>query len=39
MILLCKRCLYEWDYKGRKKVAKYRVYVSCPRCHTLVRLK
>jgi Zn finger protein HypA/HybF involved in hydrogenase expression len=30
----CKRCDYEWDYKGKSVW-----YASCPRCKTNVRIK
>lgn len=33
MKLKCKRCEYEWDYKGKR-----RFYATCPDCHTLVKL-
>ena len=31
--LKCKRCGYEWEYKGRK-----RWYATCPDCNTKVRI-
>ena len=35
--LKCKRCGYEWTYKGKKKPERfYHVYVACPRCKTSV---
>lgn len=37
----CKRCEYEWTYKGAKdpEGLDYPVYASCPRCRTPLRLK
>ena len=32
--LKCKRCKYEWDYKGKALF-----YCSCPRCLTKVRTR
>ena len=34
----CKKCEWEWDYKGKKKMKPYKQYISCPRCHSLVKL-
>lgn len=35
----CKRCKHKWEYTGNKKPLKeYPVYVTCPKCRTLVRL-
>ena len=34
----CKGCEWEWEYKGKKKVKPYIQYISCPRCHVLVKL-
>ena len=33
-IMICKKCGYEWEYKG---VAHY--YCCCPRCRSNVRIK
>ena len=38
--LTCKRCERAWDYKGKKKPnKKYFQYTTCPRCHSLVKIK
>ena len=38
--LTCKRCDHRWHYRGRKRPhTRYPVYVSCPRCRTLGRLR
>ena len=39
MKMKCKRCGKEWEYKGKKKVHKeYTQYVTCPKCHTSIKL-
>jgi Zn finger protein HypA/HybF involved in hydrogenase expression len=30
----CKRCLYQWIYKGNGIY-----YTSCPKCHTTVNIR
>lgn len=38
--LACKRCGHSWCYRGLKRPETgYPLYVSCPRCRTLVRLR
>jgi hypothetical protein len=38
--LICKRCKWKWDYKGKRKPnKKYPQYVVCPRCRTTVKLE
>lgn len=34
MKLKCKRCNYEWDYKGNSEW-----YTSCPKCRTTIRVR
>ena len=36
----CKRCDHVWEYDGEKikLIKKYPQYVSCPKCHTSVKL-
>ena len=34
VILKCKRCGYEWDYKGKSEW-----YASCSRCKTSINIK
>lgn len=35
----CKRCGYEWEYRGAKKPNPvYPTYVCCPRCRIQVKL-
>lgn len=37
--LVCKRCQHHWRYRGRKiATPAYPVYVTCPRCLSLVKL-
>ena len=39
MELECKRCRHKWNYQGKKKpIDDYAIYVSCPRCRTVVKL-
>jgi len=33
MKLKCKRCEYEWDFKGQSKW-----YASCPKCRTTIKV-
>lgn len=38
--MTCQRCHHVWNYKGKKNLnSSYSVYVSCPKCRTLVKLK
>lgn len=38
--LICKRCEWTWNYKGKKEPNKnYPQYTTCPRCHSLVKIK
>jgi hypothetical protein len=38
--LICKHCEWQWDYRGKKiSNDKYSQYTSCPRCHSLVKIK
>ena len=40
MELKCKRCQHRWNYRGHKRPnADYPLYVTCPRCRTVVKLK
>ena len=40
MELQCKRCQHRWNYRGTKRpVADYPLYVTCPRCRTVVKLE
>lgn len=44
----CHRCKHKWDYRGEKanllkkgflkKKYEYPLYVSCPSCHTSVKI-
>lgn len=34
MKLRCKRCKWQWDYKGKGEY-----YVTCPHCYSKVRIK
>jgi Zn finger protein HypA/HybF involved in hydrogenase expression len=37
--LKCNKCGKEWNYKGKKKPSdKHYVFVSCPDCHSNVKL-
>ncbi len=37
--LICKRCQHHWHYRGWKiATPAYPVYVTCPRCLSLVKL-
>ena len=39
MQLKCKRCRHLWNYRGRKiPTGEYPLYVTCPRCRTVVKL-
>ena len=39
MQLKCKRCERTWNYRGQKKSTRdYPLYVTCPRCRTVVKL-
>jgi len=39
MELECKRCRHKWNYQGNKQpTASFPLYVSCPRCRTVVKL-
>jgi len=33
MKMKCKRCRYEWDYKGTSQF-----YTSCPRCRSNIKV-
>ena len=40
MQLKCKRCKHTWDYRGHKQPkGDYPLYVTCPRCRTVVKLE
>jgi len=40
MKVKCKKCKKIWHYKGKKKPStKYYVFVSCPDCHSNVKLE
>jgi hypothetical protein len=40
MELKCKRCQHAWNYRGRKQLTgDYPLYVTCPRCRTVVKLE
>ena len=39
MELTCKRCRHKWNYRGKKiATVDYPLYVTCPRCRTVVKL-
>lgn len=39
MELKCKRCRHTWNYRGKKiATGDYPLYVTCPRCRTVVKL-
>lgn len=39
MELQCKRCQHQWNYRGKKiPTSAYPLYVTCPRCRTVVKL-
>ena len=40
MQLKCKRCQHLWNYRGSKiPTGEYPLYVTCPRCRTVVKLQ
>jgi len=40
MQLKCKRCQHLWNYRGSKiPSGDYPLYVTCPRCRTVVKLE
>ena len=40
MQLKCKRCQHLWNYRGSKiPTGEYPLYVTCPRCRTVVKLE
>ncbi len=40
MELKCKRCQHTWHYRGHKQPNRdYPLYVTCPRCRTVVKLE
>jgi hypothetical protein len=40
MELQCKRCRHTWNYRGQKQPnGEYPLYVTCPRCRTVVKLE
>ncbi len=40
MQLNCKRCQHTWHYRGHKQPNRdYPLYVTCPRCRTVVKLE
>ena len=34
MEIICKRCSYKWDYKGKRTL-----YACCPNCKTTVKIQ
>lgn len=42
ILVTCKRCGYNWNYKGKKvlliKDAEHKILVSCPTCYKLTEL-
>jgi len=40
MQLKCQRCQHTWNYRGLKRPTRaYPLYVTCPRCRTVVKLQ
>lgn len=38
--LICQRCSYLWNYRGEKSIIQeYKLYTSCPRCKTSVKIE